>query len=95
MRLRKAVALVSGVHSISQRKKSLLRRTALAYLNRLHERPKTYRFDIISIAHGPCKDYKIFALQECCFILIIPLNNFHIIHYGRIKTPIFRRFEQA
>ncbi len=59
VRLRKAVALVSGVHSISQRKKSLLRRTALAYLNRLHERPKTYRFDIISIAHGPCKDYKI------------------------------------
>ena len=40
-------------------KKSLLRRTALAYLNRLHERPKTYRFDIISIAYGQSKDYKI------------------------------------
>ena len=47
-----------GVHSISQRKKSLLPRTALAYLNRLHERPETYRFDIISIAYGQSKDYK-------------------------------------
>lgn len=59
VRLRKAAALVSGVHSISRRKKSILRRTALAYLNRLHEQPKTYRFDIISIDYGRSKDYKI------------------------------------
>ena len=36
-----------------------------------------------------------FAIQECCFILIIPLNNLYILYHGRIKTPIFRRFEQA
>lgn len=59
VRLRKAISLVSGVHSISRSKKSLLRRTALAYLNRLHKRPKTYRFDIISIAYGRAKDYEI------------------------------------
>ena len=57
--LRKALSLMSGVHSISRRKKSLLRRTALAYLNRLQERPKTYRFDVISIGYGQAKDYKI------------------------------------
>lgn len=59
VRLRKAISFVSGVQSISRRKKSLLHRTALAYLNRLHERPKTYRFDIISIAYGQSKDYEI------------------------------------
>lgn len=59
VRLRKAVSLVSGVQSISRKKKSLLRRTAIAYLNRLVKRPKTYRFDIISIAYGQSKDYKI------------------------------------
>ena len=59
VRLRKAVSLVSGVQSISRKKKSLLRRTALAYLNRLGKSPKTYRFDIISIAYGQSKDYKI------------------------------------
>lgn len=59
VRLRKAVSLVSGVQSISRKKKSLLRRTAIAYLNRLGKRPKTYRFDIISIAYGQSKDHKI------------------------------------
>jgi putative endonuclease len=59
VRLRKAMSLVSGVQSISRKKKSLLRRTALAYLNRIQERPKTYRFDIISIAYGQAKDCKI------------------------------------
>ena len=59
VRLRKAVSLVSGVQSISRKEKSLLRRTAIAYLNRLGKRPKTYRFDIISIAYGQSKDYKI------------------------------------
>jgi putative endonuclease len=59
VRLRKETSLVSGVHSISRRKKSILRRTALAYLNRLHKRPKTYRLDIISIAYGPLKNYEI------------------------------------
>ena len=59
VRLRKETSLVSGVHSISQRKKSILRRTVLAYLKRLKNTPKTYRLDIISIAYGRSKDYKI------------------------------------
>lgn len=59
VRLRKATSLVSGVHSISRSKKSLLRRSALAYLNRIQKHPKTYRFDIISIAYKQSKGYEI------------------------------------
>ena len=59
VRLRKAISLVSGVHSISRSKKSLLRRSALAYLNRIQKHPKTYRFDIISIAYEQSKGYEI------------------------------------
>ena len=59
VRLRKATSLVSGVHSISRSKKSLLRRSALAYLNRIQKYPKTYCFDIISIAYEQSKGYEI------------------------------------
>ena len=59
VRLRKAISLVSGVHSISRSKKSLLRRSALAYLNRIQKHPKTYRFDIISIAYEQSKGCEI------------------------------------
>jgi Holliday junction resolvase-like predicted endonuclease len=76
VRLRKAMSLVYGVQSISRKKKSLLRRTALAYFNRL----------------WAGKRLQNFTLQECCFILII-LLNIPTSHYGRIKTPIFRRFK--
>ena len=59
VRLRRKEAKISGVESINNKKKSALRRAALAYLKRLYVRPHTYRFDIVSIAYGSSSDYQI------------------------------------
>lgn len=59
VRLRPVGARISGVHSIDAHKKGILRRTALAYLNRLKRKPKTYRFDVVSIAFRGSNQYQI------------------------------------
>ena len=59
VRLRSKEAKISGLESINNKKKSALRRAALAYLKRLYPRPHTYRFDVVSIAYGSSDDYQI------------------------------------
>lgn len=50
VRARSAKALVSGYYSIRLNKKRVLRRTCLAYIEKLKQVPKTIRFDVISIS---------------------------------------------
>lgn len=59
VRLRPVGARISGVHSIDAEKKAVLRRTARAYLQGLKRQPKTYRFDVVSIAFSGSNQYKI------------------------------------
>lgn len=59
VRLRPIGARISGVHSIDAEKKAILRRTAQAYLYRLKRPPKTYRFDVVSIAFSGSNQYQI------------------------------------
>lgn len=59
VRLRLKDAKISGLDLINNKKKSALRRAALAYLKRLYSRPHTYRFDVVSIAYGSSDDYQI------------------------------------
>ena len=55
VKARAAGALVSGFHAVDRRKKRVLRRVIAAYLAKLTEKPRTFRFDVveISLAGGP------------------------------------------
>lgn len=59
VRLRPVGARISGVQSIDAAKKKILRRTAHAYLNRLKRQPKSYRFDVVSIAYSGSNQFQI------------------------------------
>ena len=50
VKTRDARALVSGYHAVDGRKKAVVRRTAIAYMRRLRERPHTYRFDVVEVS---------------------------------------------
>ena len=64
VRLRSQTALISGVHSIDRKKKSAIRNGAIAYINKLNDPPSTHRFDIISVAYGDAKSFKIMHYQN-------------------------------
>jgi putative endonuclease len=49
VKARSSRALVPGVHAVDARKKRVLRRTALAYLAGLAEKPLTFRLDIVEV----------------------------------------------
>lgn len=46
-------ALVPGYCAVDRRKKRVLRRAILAYLRRLRDAPRTFRFDVIEVATSP------------------------------------------
>ncbi|MDP3072113.1 MAG: YraN family protein [Opitutaceae bacterium] len=50
VKTRAAGALVPGYHAIDERKRRVLRRAIQAYLVRLREPPRTYRFDVVEVA---------------------------------------------
>lgn len=50
VKTRDADALVAGFHAVDTRKKAVVLRTAKAYLRRLRERPRTYRFDVVEVS---------------------------------------------
>lgn len=49
VKARAAGALVPGYFAVNPKKKKVLRRATKAYLRRLREVPRTYRFDIVEI----------------------------------------------
>ena len=55
VKARAAGALVTGFHAVDRRKRRVLRRVIAAYLAKLAEKPRTFRFDVveISLAGGP------------------------------------------
>lgn len=50
VRSRAAHALVGGFHSVDAKKKKVLLRGCMAYINQLQNRPKHFRFDVIDVA---------------------------------------------
>jgi putative endonuclease len=53
VKTRSSSALVSGVYAVNKRKKTVVLRTAKAYLRKLPEpRPTTYRFDVVEVSAG-------------------------------------------
>ncbi len=59
VRSRGAAALVSGYHSVTHKKKAVLREMCLAYLSLLRIRPSTYRFDVVEISYKSARDYEL------------------------------------
>ena len=49
VKTRAAGALVPGYFAVDDRKKRVLRRASAAYLARLREAPRTFRFDIVEV----------------------------------------------
>lgn len=52
VKARSVDALVPGYHTIDQRKKRVLRRAVHTYLTALKEPPRTFRFDVVEVAHS-------------------------------------------
>lgn len=52
VKTRSAAALVPGYHAVTPKKKRILRRACKAYLRRLSEAPRTFRFDIVEVETG-------------------------------------------
>jgi putative endonuclease len=46
-------ALVPGYFAVDDGKKRIMRRAIDAYLSQLTKPPRTFRFDVVEIAHGP------------------------------------------
>jgi putative endonuclease len=51
VRTRNEKALVTGVHTISQHKKQVLKKTAYAYMNLLKQKPDHWRFDVSEVTY--------------------------------------------
>jgi putative endonuclease len=49
VKARAADALVPGYYAVTRRKKRVVERAARTYLRSLHERPRTFRFDVVEI----------------------------------------------
>ncbi len=52
VKARGADALVPGYEAIDRRKKRVLRRAIHAYLTSLKDPPRTFRFDVVEVAHS-------------------------------------------
>lgn len=52
VKARTAGAMVPGYYAVDARKKEVLRRAVDAYLRRLDRPPRTFRFDVVEVAHG-------------------------------------------
>ena len=52
VKARAADALVPGYHAIDRRKQRVLRRAVHAYLTALPHPPRTFRFDVVEVAHS-------------------------------------------
>lgn len=64
VKARSADALVPGYFAVNVRKKKVLRRACLAYLRALAVRPRTFRFDIVEIAHGARGGSKVLHFEN-------------------------------
>jgi len=51
VKARMSDALVPGYYAINERKKRVLRRAVHAYLSALDHPPRTFRFDVVEVAH--------------------------------------------
>ncbi|HYP18319.1 MAG TPA: YraN family protein [Opitutus sp.] len=51
VKARAAGALVPGYYAVDQRKKRVMRRAIDAYLRQLAPAPRTFRFDVVEVAH--------------------------------------------
>jgi len=52
VKARSVNALVPGYEAIDRRKKRVLRRAVHAYLSALKDPPRTFRFDVVEVAHS-------------------------------------------
>jgi len=52
VKTRAAAALVPGYYAVDRRKKRVLRRAIQAYLVQLAKPPRTFRFDVVEVAHA-------------------------------------------
>lgn len=52
VKARAVEALVPGFFAVDERKKRVLRRAVRAYLSRLAQKPRTFRFDVVEVVHG-------------------------------------------
>ena len=59
VRTRRSKALVPGYHSVSRRKKKILRRACRAYLNKLRVKPRHFRFDIVEVRYADAEDFEV------------------------------------
>lgn len=59
VRARPATALVGGYHSITAKKRQLVREAGMDYLRKLYPPPRHHRFDVVEIAHRTDKDYDV------------------------------------
>jgi putative endonuclease len=50
VKARAANALVPGYHAVDERKKRAVKRAAETYLSLLHEKPLTFRFDVVEVS---------------------------------------------
>lgn len=69
VKARAAGALVPGYHTVTPRKKRVLRRAIRAYLGGLRHRPRTVRFDIVEVrlggaAEGPGDDGPVLHFEN-------------------------------
>jgi len=51
VKARAAGALVPGYYAVDRRKKKVMRRAIDAYLSQLTSPPRTFRFDVVEVAH--------------------------------------------
>jgi putative endonuclease len=56
VKARAAGALVPGYFAVDRRKKRIMRRAIDAYLSQLTKPPRTFRFDVVEIAHSTAPD---------------------------------------
>lgn len=53
VKARAADALVPGYYAVDARKKRVMRRAIDVYLRQLAQPPRTFRFDVVEVAHRP------------------------------------------
>ncbi len=87
VKARAAAALVSGYHTVDQRKKRALRRAVHAYLTALKEPPLTFRFDVVEVA---LKDQ---LPPQCLHFENVPLfpKGYHVARQNGSLEPVARK----
>jgi len=66
VRTRDASALVGGYHSVTEAKKTKLRRACRAYMKALRTSPPHTRFDIVEVKLGPGKEIALYHHPNVC-----------------------------